>query len=71
MNKMKIALSLDELKKRTSKTYLTKKVLLKKDAPEYNALKDGDKAALKHLVTMKTTKTSRISPLSEHHGSFS
>ena len=50
MNKMKIALSLDELKKRTSKTYLTTKVLLKKDAPEYNALKDGDKAALKQLV---------------------
>ena len=43
MNKMKIALSLNELKKRTSKTYLTTKVLLKKDAPEYNALKDGDK----------------------------
>lgn len=50
MNNMKIALSLDELKKRTSKTYLTTKVLLKKDAPEYNALKDGDKAALKQLV---------------------
>ena len=50
MNKMEIALSLDELKKRTSKKYLTTKVLLKKDAPEYNALKDGDKAALKQLV---------------------
>ncbi|MBR4824767.1 MAG: hypothetical protein IKZ86_08200 [Spirochaetaceae bacterium] len=50
MNKMEIALSLDELKKRTSKKYLTTKVLLKKDAPEYSALKDGDKAALKHLV---------------------
>lgn len=50
MNKMKIALSLEELKKRASKTYLTTKVLLKKDAPEYNALKDGDKAALKQLV---------------------
>ena len=50
MNKMKIALSLDELKKRTSKKYLTTKVLLKKDAPEFSALKDGDKTALKHLV---------------------
>ncbi|MBO4438815.1 MAG: hypothetical protein J5798_05635 [Spirochaetaceae bacterium] len=50
MNKMEIALSLDELKKRTSKKYLTTKVLLKKDAPEYSVLKDGDKAALKHLV---------------------
>ena len=50
MNKMEIALSLDELKKRTSKKYLTTKVLLKKDAPEFSALKDGDKTALKHLV---------------------
>lgn len=47
---MKIGLSTAELKKRTSKDYLGTKKMLKKDAPEYANLADGDKAALKHLV---------------------
>ena len=47
---MKIGLSTAELKKRTSKDYLGTKKMLKKDAPEYAKLADGDKAALKHLV---------------------
>ncbi len=47
---MKIGLSSSELKKRTSKDYLSTKIMLKKDAPEYTNLADGDKAALKHLV---------------------
>ena len=47
---MKIGLSTTELKKRTSKDYLRTKTMLKKDAPEYTSLADGDKAALKHLV---------------------
>ncbi len=43
-------LSMDELKKRTHKDYLVTKKFLKPDAPEYLALSEGDKAALKHLV---------------------
>ena len=43
-------LSTEELEKRTSKEYLTTKKFLTTDSPEYLALKDGDKQALKHLV---------------------
>lgn len=43
-------LSHDELVKRTHKDYLTTKKMLAVDSPEYNALTDGDKQALKHLV---------------------
>ena len=47
---MKIGLSHDELVKRTSDEYFTKKTMLKADAPEYKALADGDKQALKLLT---------------------
>ena len=43
-------LSMDELRKRTHKDYLTTKKMLAVDAPEYLELADGDKEALKHLV---------------------
>ena len=43
-------LSTEEIEKRTSKEYLTTKKFLTTDSPEYLALKDGDKQALKHLV---------------------
>ena len=45
-----INLSLKELQKRTHKDYLTTKKMLAVDAPEYLALEEGDKKALKHLV---------------------
>lgn len=45
-----LGLSREELEKRTHKDYLTTKKMLAVDAPEYNALADGDKKALKHLV---------------------
>ncbi len=47
---MKIGLSHDELVKRTSDEFLSKKTMLKADAPEYMALADGDKQALKLLT---------------------
>ena len=50
MNKFELNLSMDELKKRTHKDYLTTKKFLKADAPEYLALAEGDKEALKYLV---------------------
>ena len=43
-------LSMEELEKRTNKEYLATKKFLTPDSPEYVALKDGDKQALKHLV---------------------
>lgn len=43
-------LSMEELKKRTHKDYLTTKKMLAVDATEYAELADGDKEALKHLV---------------------
>lgn len=51
INKMyELNLSTEELQKRTHKDYLITKKMLKTDAPEYLALADGDKQALKHLV---------------------
>ena len=50
MTKFEFNLSMDELKKRTHKDYLITKKFLKADAPEYLALAEGDKKALKHLV---------------------
>ena len=51
-NEVKYDFGLDmaELEKRTNKEYINTKVLLKEDAPEYLALQDGDKQALKYLV---------------------
>ena len=43
-------LSMEELKKRTHKDYLTTKKMLAVDSPEYAELAEGDKEALKHLV---------------------
>lgn len=50
MQKFELNLSMDELVKRTHKDYLITKKFLKADAPEYLALEQGDKTALKHLV---------------------
>ena len=47
-------LSMEELQKRTDPKYLGVIKLLKSDSPEYAALKDGDKQALKHLVKAAT-----------------
>ena len=43
-------LSIEELEKRTNTEYLTTKKFLSSNSPEYIALKQGDKEALKHLV---------------------
>lgn len=49
MAQFELNLSLKELEKRTHKDYLVTKKFLKADAPEYLALDEGDKKALKHL----------------------
>ena len=46
----KIALSTEELERRTNKDALPSTTMLKADAPEYLNLSQGDKDALKHLV---------------------
>ena len=50
MTNYELNLSHEELEKRTHKDYLTTKKMLAVDAPEYLALAEGDKEALKHLV---------------------
>ena len=49
-NLIEIGLSEEELKKRTSKSYLNTKKMLKADAPEYLNLKEEDKKTLQYLV---------------------
>lgn len=49
METFELNLSMKELEKRTHKDYLITKKFLKSDAPEYIALKEADKRALKHL----------------------
>lgn len=46
----KIALSTEELERRTNKDALPSTTMLKADAPEYLNLAQGDKDALKHLI---------------------
>ena len=48
--KYEFGLSMEELEKRTNPEFITTKILLKPDAPEYLSLQDGDKEALKYLV---------------------
>ena len=50
METFELNYSLEELKKRTDKEYLITKKFLDVDAPEYLALDEGDKKALKNLV---------------------
>ncbi len=49
MTNYEFNLSMQELEKRTNKDYLITKKFLKADAPEYLALAEGDKIALRHL----------------------
>ena len=50
MMSFEIGLSLEELKKRTNKSYLNTKKMLKADAKEYLDLDDSDKKTLRNLV---------------------
>lgn len=50
METFELNLPMEELEKRTHKDYLITKKFLKADAPQYTALNEGDKLALKHLV---------------------
>ncbi len=60
-------LSREELEKRTHKDYLTTKKMLVPDAPEYLALRDGDKEALKHLVRAAAVLDKVEMIIDDHH----
>ena len=65
--KYDFGLEIEELKKRTSKEFLTTKVLLKSDAPEYLALEEGDKNALNHLVKAGAILENIHYQIDDHH----
>ena len=65
--KYDFGLEIEELKKRTSKEFLTTKVLLKSDAPEYFALEEGDKKALNHLVKAGAILENIHYQIDDHH----
>ena len=48
--KYEFGLEMEELEKRTNPEFITTKILLKSDSPEYLSLQEGDKEALKYLV---------------------
>ena len=60
-------LEMEELEKRTNKEYINTKVLLKEDAPEYLALQDGDKQALKYLVKAGAILENVHLKIDDHH----
>ena len=65
--KYNYGLSLKELEKRTSKDYLVTKKMLDVDAPEFNNLKEGDKAALVYLVKAARIIEKINMELDSHH----
>ena len=64
-----LGLSREELEKRTHKDYLTTKKMLAVDAPEYLALSDGDKEALKHL-TKAASRIDKIEMVLDDHNNL-
>ena len=65
--KYEFGLDLPELEKRTSKEYINTKVLLKPDSPEYLALAEGDKEALKYLVKAGAVLENIHLQIDDHH----
>ena len=60
-------LEIKELEKRTHKDYLVTKKMLDVDAPEFLALADGDKIALKYLVKAARIIEKINMQLDSHH----
>ena len=65
--KYEFGLDMPELEKRTSKEFINTKVLLKPDSPEYLALQDGDKEALKYLVKAGAILEDIHLQIDDHH----
>lgn len=67
METFELNYTIEELKKRTDKEYLNTKKMLDVDAPEYLALADGDKKALKNLVKAAFFIEKVFKRLDNHH----
>ena len=65
--KYEFGLDMPELEKRTNKEFISTKVLLKPDSPEYLALQDGDKQALKFLVKAGAILEDIHLQIDDHH----
>ena len=65
--KYDFGLDLEELEKRTSTEFITTKILLKSDAPEYLSLQEGDKQALKYLVKAGAILENVHLQIDDHH----
>ena len=65
--KYDFGLDMAELERRTNKEFINTKVLLKPDSPEYLALADGDKQALKHLVKAGAVLEDIHLQIDDHH----
>ena len=68
-SEFELGLSREELEKRTHKDYLTTKKMLAVDAPEYIALSDGDKEALKHL-TKAAARLDKVEMILDDHSNL-
>ncbi len=64
-----LGLDREELEKRTHKDYLTIKKMLGVDSPEYAALSDGDKEALKHL-TKAAARIDKVEMILDDHNNL-
>ena len=65
--KYDFGLDMAELEKRTSDEFITTKVLLKPDSPEYLSLEEGDKQALKYLVKAGAILENINLRIDDHH----
>ena len=65
--KYEFGLDMPELEKRTNKEFINTKVLLKPDSPEYLALEEGDKQALKYLVKAGSILEDIHLQIDDHH----
>jgi len=65
--KYEFGLDIPELEKRTSKEFISTKILLTPESPEYQSLAEGDKAALKHLVKAGSILETIQYQIDDHH----
>ena len=65
--KYEFGLDMEELEKRTNPEFITTKILLKPDSPEYLSLQEGDKQALKYLVKAGEILENVHLQIDDHH----
>jgi len=65
--KYEFGLGMEELEKRCNPEFITTKILLKADSPEYLSLQEGDKEALKYLVKAGAILENIHLQIDDHH----